>query len=100
MGLSSLAQAGLSLTLAVPFLYLLFRSSKSEPEGATKNQSKDNMASAKPPANAPPPPPKDDPFTQEQLKQFDGSNANEPIYVSIKGNPTLASCDWEINVLG
>lgn len=31
------------------------------------------------------PPPKDDPFTLEQLKQFDGSDASKPIYVSIKG---------------
>jgi membrane-associated progesterone receptor component len=30
-------------------------------------------------------PPKDDPFTLEELKQYDGSNANKPIYVAIKG---------------
>ncbi|KAK7692184.1 hypothetical protein QCA50_003807 [Cerrena zonata] len=30
-------------------------------------------------------PPKDDPFTMEQLKEFDGSNADKPIYVAIKG---------------
>ncbi|ESK86588.1 progesterone binding protein [Moniliophthora roreri MCA 2997] len=30
-------------------------------------------------------PPKDDPFTLEQLKEFDGSNPDKPIYVSIKG---------------
>ncbi|KAF9257217.1 cytochrome b5 [Marasmius fiardii PR-910] len=30
-------------------------------------------------------PPKDDPFTQEQLKEFDGSDPAKPIYVSIKG---------------
>ncbi|KAJ7854687.1 cytochrome b5 [Mycena olivaceomarginata] len=30
-------------------------------------------------------PPKDDPFTLEQLKEFDGSDASKPIYVSIKG---------------
>ena len=30
-------------------------------------------------------PPKDDPFTQEQLKEFDGSNPDKPIYVAIKG---------------
>jgi len=30
-------------------------------------------------------PPKDDPFTTEQLKQFDGSDSSKPIYVAIKG---------------
>ncbi|KAH8107697.1 cytochrome b5-like heme/steroid binding domain-containing protein [Cristinia sonorae] len=30
-------------------------------------------------------PPKDDPWTVEQLKEFDGSDAGKPIYVAIKG---------------
>lgn len=30
-------------------------------------------------------PPKDDPFTLEQLKEFDGSDPSKPIYVAIKG---------------
>ncbi|KAJ7644810.1 cytochrome b5 [Roridomyces roridus] len=30
-------------------------------------------------------PPKDDPFTLEQLREFDGSDPSKPIYVSIKG---------------
>jgi membrane-associated progesterone receptor component len=30
-------------------------------------------------------PPKDDPFTLEQLKAFDGSDPSKPIYVAIKG---------------
>ncbi|KAH9949102.1 progesterone binding protein [Amylocystis lapponica] len=30
-------------------------------------------------------PPKDDPFSREQLKEFDGSDTSKPIYVSIKG---------------
>ncbi|KAI8992934.1 progesterone binding protein [Trametes punicea] len=30
-------------------------------------------------------PPKDDPFTVEQLKQYDGSDSSKPIYVAIKG---------------
>ncbi|KAL1748318.1 cytochrome b5 [Schizophyllum fasciatum] len=30
-------------------------------------------------------PPKDDPFTLEDLKRFDGSDGSTPIYVSIKG---------------
>ncbi|KAF9444174.1 cytochrome b5 [Macrolepiota fuliginosa MF-IS2] len=31
-------------------------------------------------------PPKDDPFTIEQLKAFDGSDSSKPIYVAIKGD--------------
>ncbi|KAH9026719.1 cytochrome b5-like heme/steroid binding domain-containing protein [Lactarius deliciosus] len=31
------------------------------------------------------PPPKDDPFTQEALKEFDGSDPAKPVYVAIKG---------------
>ncbi|XP_006457619.1 hypothetical protein AGABI2DRAFT_139898 [Agaricus bisporus var. bisporus H97] len=31
-------------------------------------------------------PPKDDPFTTEQLKEFDGSDSSKPIYVAIKGD--------------
>ncbi|KAK7453327.1 hypothetical protein VKT23_012006 [Stygiomarasmius scandens] len=30
-------------------------------------------------------PPKDDPYTLEQLKAYDGSDSSKPIYVSIKG---------------
>ncbi|OSD04112.1 progesterone binding protein [Trametes coccinea BRFM310] len=30
-------------------------------------------------------PPRDDPFTVEQLKQYDGSDPSKPIYVAIKG---------------
>jgi membrane-associated progesterone receptor component len=33
------------------------------------------------------PPPKDDPFTQEALKEFNGSDTEKPVYVAIKGTP-------------
>jgi len=33
-------------------------------------------------------PPKDDPFTTEELKQYDGSDPSKPIYVAIKGMDT------------
>lgn len=36
-------------------------------------------------------PPKDDPFTVEQLKQFDGTDPSKPIYVAIKGSYPLFS---------
>ena len=31
-------------------------------------------------------PPKENPFTQEQLKVYDGTDASKPVYVAIKGN--------------
>jgi hypothetical protein len=31
-------------------------------------------------------PPRDDPFTLEELQEFDGTNPEKPIYVSIKGD--------------
>ena len=30
-------------------------------------------------------PPKEDPFTQEALKAYDGSDPDKPVYVAIKG---------------
>jgi membrane-associated progesterone receptor component len=35
------------------------------------------------------PEPLDVPYTQEQLKEFDGSDPSKPIYVSIKGTTAL-----------
>ena len=35
--------------------------------------------------------PNDDPFTLEQLKEFDGSDTSKPIYVAIKGNVFIYS---------
>lgn len=37
-------------------------------------------------------PPKDDPFTTEQLKQYDGSDSAKPIYVAIKGGHIYLFC--------
>lgn len=37
------------------------------------------------PTTHPTHPPKDDPFTDEDLAQYDGSDANKPVYVCIKG---------------
>lgn len=39
-------------------------------------------------------PPKDDPFTLEQLREFDGSTSDKPIYVAIKGTPLLLINPW------
>ncbi|KAL0570516.1 hypothetical protein V5O48_011440 [Marasmius crinis-equi] len=54
-------------------------------QGQTSSEQKKETKSIMQPARADLAPPKDDPFTQEQLKQFDGSNPDKPIYVSIKG---------------
>ena len=32
-------------------------------------------------------PPKDDPFTTEDLKQYDGTDSSKPILVAVKGEP-------------
>jgi membrane-associated progesterone receptor component len=37
------------------------------------------------------PPAKNDPFTLEQLKPYNGSDVSKPIYVSIKGKPITVS---------
>ena len=44
-----------------------------------------SSSSIPPPPAVTLPPPKDDPFTQAQLKEFNGSDADKPIYVAIKG---------------
>ena len=42
-------------------------------------------------------PPKDEPFTLEQLKQYDGSTAGKPIYVAIKGWFSSERYIWRIS---
>jgi hypothetical protein len=34
-------------------------------------------------------PPRDDPFTLEELKQYNGSDPDKPIYVAMKGASAL-----------
>lgn len=63
---------------------------RSAPVGKSKSSSQENSTSATKmmqPARTDLPPPKDDPFTQEDLKAFDGTNPDQPIYVAIKGAP-------------
>ena len=90
-----------ALALIIP-LFVLFEhftdtdtDTDTEPErGAaertSKSSSQENSTSATTmmqPARTDLPPPKDDPFTQEELKAFDGTNPDQPIYVAIKGTP-------------
>ncbi|KAI0312244.1 cytochrome b5-like heme/steroid binding domain-containing protein [Amylostereum chailletii] len=54
----------------------------SEPEPAQSQEETKSIMQAERTDLAPP---KDDPFTLEQLKQFDGVDESKPIYVAIKG---------------
>ncbi|PSS06864.1 hypothetical protein PHLCEN_2v3522 [Hermanssonia centrifuga] len=80
-----------ALFLAVPAFYLYHRITSSETTSAsTSSMDSSKSDDEKPktimqPARIDLDPPKDDPFTVEQLKEFDGSNAEKPVYVAIKG---------------
>ena len=64
------------------------RSSAPEKESNdSSNQEKKSAPTIMQPERPDLPPPKDDPFTQEELRAFDGSDPNKPIYVAIKGAP-------------
>jgi membrane-associated progesterone receptor component len=74
------------LLLALPALYLFRlyhrRSTPIQPSKVTGNDPPKTIMQA-PQVNLPPP--KNDPFTVDQLKKYDGSDPNVPIYVAIKG---------------
>lgn len=81
-----------SLLIAIPFAYLfLKRTLERKFQTGVVESLADNKAPAQtttsimqaPSDNLAPP--KDDPFTVEQLKQYDGSDPSKPIYVAIKG---------------
>jgi hypothetical protein len=65
------------------------RLSESGSEAGDKEQEdqeeKEEAKSIMQPARTDLEPPKDTPFTQAELKQFDGSDESKPIYVAIKG---------------
>ncbi|KAG1751429.1 cytochrome b5 [Suillus paluster] len=77
------------LVLALPLLFLVHRHSLSaSPQSRTvtsQPEEKKSLKTIMQPPRDDLDPPKDDPFTLEQLKQFDGSDNSKPIYVSIKG---------------
>jgi len=87
-----------ALAIIIP-LFVLFEhftdtDTDTEPERSAaertskSSSSQENSTSATTmmqPARTDLPPPKDDPFTQEELKAFDGTNPDQPIYVAIKG---------------
>jgi len=88
----TLAQVLITFSLAVPVLYIYSGNNSSKSEGETDTDPEaDNDADMSsnliPSTNnvVPLPPPKDDPFTLDQLKEFDGTDSAKPIYISIKG---------------
>ncbi|KAG1752853.1 cytochrome b5 [Suillus lakei] len=77
--------------LALPLLFLVRRHSLSpspspqSPQVDTQPEEQKSLKTIMQPPRDDLDPPKDDPFTLDQLKQFDGSDSSKPIYVSIKG---------------
>ncbi|EKM54802.1 uncharacterized protein PHACADRAFT_258917 [Phanerochaete carnosa HHB-10118-sp] len=81
-----------ALVLAIPavFIYRKIFAGSANPTstGATAGTSEKAQEEPKTIMQPPPDdlaPPKDDPFTLEQLKPYDGSDPSKPIYVAIKG---------------
>jgi hypothetical protein len=81
------------LTLAFP-LAILFHYQRSivdpkpdsEPEPTPPVEKRENNTiTMMQPERADLAPPKDDPFTQEELKAYDGNDSTKPVYVAIKG---------------
>ena len=81
-----------SIVVSFPVIYLLAKyfstpatspPPRAEPEEPQKEEEKPK--SIMQPENPDVAPPKDDPFTLEQLKQYDGSDPSKPIYLAIKG---------------
>lgn len=89
--MSNVAQLLLLSALALPVVYILARSFlKSSSTSAVVSEEESEKSDEQPksvmsPENSDLAPPKDDPFTLEQLKVFDGSDPSKPIYVAIKG---------------
>jgi len=81
------------LVLALPLLFFVQRRtlspSQQPPPVNPQPEEKKSLKTIMQPPRDDLDPPKDDPFTLDQLKQFDGSDNSKPIYVSIKG---LSSC--------
>ena len=86
--LMTLYKIATALLLVVP-AYLIYRkATHAEASGETTTEGQEADQEPKTimqPARTDLDPPKDDPFTLEQLREFDGSDPSKPVYVSIKG---------------
>ena len=76
-----------ALVFVVPIAYLIYRRrrSSSSPTSLPAEDNKRPLKSVMQSAREDLAPPKDDPYTTEQLKQYDGSDSAKPIFVAIKG---------------
>ncbi|KDQ54287.1 hypothetical protein JAAARDRAFT_38445 [Jaapia argillacea MUCL 33604] len=76
-----------AILIPVAYLYrrhrVLARSTNPAPSNPTEKKQEQKSIMQAPRDDLAPP--KDDPFTLEQLKGYDGSDESKPIYVSIKG---------------
>ncbi|TFK22102.1 cytochrome b5 [Coprinopsis marcescibilis] len=72
--------------LLIPLVFLIYRArSKAEtPVAPAETQDKPLKPIMQPPTDVLDPP-KDDPYTPEELAQYDGADPSKPIYVAIKG---------------
>jgi hypothetical protein len=76
-----------AIAFVVPIVYIFYRRRSSPPD--TPVPAEDNkrpLKSVMQAAKADLAPPKDDPYTPEELKQYDGSDPTKPILVAIKGS--------------
>jgi membrane-associated progesterone receptor component len=79
----------------VPIVYLIYRQRTSPVVTTAVPAAEDNKRPLKSVMQAPREdlaPPKDDPFTNEELRQYDGSDSSKPIYVAIKGGFLFYVC--------
>ncbi len=77
----SASSSGLSLDEQRKYQDQILRKRTQQPAPEQSTEPKSVMQ----PAQTDLAPPKDDPFTLEQLKEFDGTDSTKPIYVAIKG---------------
>ncbi len=77
----SASSSGLSLDEQRKYQDQILRKRTQQPAPEQSTEPKSVMQ----PAQTDLAPPKDDPFTLEQLKEFDGTDPTKPIYVAIKG---------------
>lgn len=96
-----------ALLLSIPLAFLYyryFRTAETQPPKKSLSSETDKpLKTIMQPARDDLAPAKDDPFTLEQLKAFDGSDPSKPIYVAIKGGllivPICAPSDaWMANI--
>ena len=89
-----LALYGLTLAFPLAILYQrLTADSKptAKPAAAPQGEKTEKKSSIMQPERTDLDPPKNDPFTQEQLKAYDGSDPSKPVYVAIKGSSVRLS---------